>query len=355
MNNLVILQTVVPDYRKKVFQYIKDHLKESFTLFGGNEYFENSVKTDRTIVFLQSVNNHFLFSRKLLFQTEILNDSLNCSVLVLEMNPRIISNWLLLILRNFSRKKTVLWGHAWPRKGKNSSSDKLRHIMRLLASEIIVYTNTQKKELQLKMPKKIINAAPNAVFYKAEMQVSQTAIEEIHDIIYVGRLTKAKKALFLVQAFIEVVKGLPNETNLIIVGEGEEKSKIIKLVSDNSLENRIKVLGHIGNYDVLKKLYSTCLFSVSPGYVGLSITQSFGFGIPMLISRDENHSPEIESVKESENSEFFETDNLESLKSQILLFYHNKNHWLQNRKSISDYCKDNYSVEEMAKCFIQLL
>lgn len=354
MKKLVILQTATPDYRKKVFQYIQDTIKDSFSLYSGNEYFEDSVKTDPSIEFLNRVKNHFFLRRRFLFQTGMWQESLKSKVLVLEMNPRIISNWLLIIIRSILIKKTVLWGHAWPRKGKNSKSDQLRNIMRTLADEIIVYTKTQAKELQEKMPNKIITPAPNAVFYKSEMAVGQRKINEINDLIYVGRLTKSKKPLFLVQAFIQAIDKLPNDTNLIIVGEGEEKKKIIKLVSDKRLENRIKVLGHIGDYESLKELYATCLFSVSPGYVGLSITQSFGFGVPMLISRNENHSPEIEAVMEGENSMFFDTDDVKELGLKMIDFFENKHYWVNHRDKICETCIVDYSIESMANQFINL-
>lgn len=355
MKKLVILQTATPDYRKKVFQFIHDNLKDSFSLFSGEEYFENSVRTDTSIGFLKNVKNHFYFRRKFLFQTGMWKESLKSKVLVLEMNPRIISNWLLIIIRFILQKKTVLWGHAWPRKGKNSNSDKLRHMMRLMADEIIVYTKTQAKELEEKMPAKIITPAPNAVFYKSEMQVEKTPVEEIYDLIYVGRLTKAKKPVLLVNAFIKVLHKLPDKTNLIIVGEGEEKPKLIDLVSNQNLESRIKVLGHIGDYKRLKELYAKSLLSISPGYVGLSITQSFGFGVPMLISRHENHSPEIEAVLEGDNSLFFETDDMKDLGQKMIDFFENKNYWLNHRDRICEKCIVDYSVESMANQFINLV
>jgi len=349
------LQTATPDYRKKVFQYINNHLNEEFSLYSGTEYFEKSVKTDKSITFLKLIKNHFFLRRKLLFQTGMWQESLKSKVLVLEMNPRIISNWLLLIFRKISRKKTVLWGHAWPRNGKNSNSDKIRQIMRLLADEIVVYTKTQAKELKNKMPNKIIIPAPNAVFYQSEMQISHTPIEEINDIIYVGRLTKAKKPLILAHAFIKVMDGLPIQSNLIFVGEGEEKLKIENLVSKKELHHKIKVLGHIGDYKKLKELYSKSLFSVSPGYVGLSITQSFGFGVPMLISKNENHSPEIEAVNINENSIYFTTDNIADLSIKIMDFFNNKSYWVNQKNEICNKCKNDYSIENMANKFIALL
>jgi len=43
----------------------------------------------------------------------------------------------------------------------------------------------------------------------------------------------------------------------------------------------------------------------------------------MIISKDENHSPEIEAVT-PENALFFETDNIENLSLLIKQVYNNK-------------------------------
>jgi len=355
MKKIVILQTVVPDYRKKVFQFIKNYLGDSFLLYGGNEYFEDSVKSDNSITFLNKVNNKFWFDRKVLFQTGMWNESIKSDVLVLELNPRIISNWLLLTFRYFSPKKTILWGHAWPRKGKESGTDKIRNTMRLLADEIIVYTKTQEKELKKKMPKKVIKSAPNAIFHNNEMIVSKIPNEKITDIIYVGRLTKSKKIIFLVKSFIKMIDRLPKKTKLIIIGEGEEKLKIIDLITQNDLKERILVMGHIGDYTILKELYSKSLFSVSPGYIGLSIIQSFGFGVPMLISKYENHSPEIEAIEEGHNAEYFKTNSIDDLALKMNTFFDKKVFWIEQRPKICSQCRIDYSIENMANKFIELL
>lgn len=355
MKKLLILQTAIPDYRQKVFQCIKNNLGNSFSLYSGDDYFEESVKTDKSVSFLKPVKNHFLFSRNFLFQTGMWKEALYSEALVLEMNPRILSNWILLLLRKFSSKKTILWGHAWPRGGKDKNSDKVRNLMRLMASEIIVYTKTQVKELEKKMPNKIIKAAPNSVFNKNEMQITKITDNKILNIIYVGRLTKAKKPLFLVKAFSNAIDKIPYHAKLIIVGEGTEKYNIKKFILRESLQNRIKVLGHISDYKILKELYAKSLFSVSPGYVGLSITQSFGFGVPMLISKNENHSPEIEAVKIDENAVFFETNNLNDLSLKISSFYQRKSFWINSKSKTCTACKENYSVEKMAETFTNLI
>lgn len=352
MKKLVIIQTTAPDYRAGFYKEIKEKLKDGFELYGGNYYFEKSVKSAVQIE-KTKIKNHFLLKRKVLFQTGIWHLLFKNIVLVLEMNPRILSNWIFLIVRKTLRKETVLWGHAWPRKGKESKSDFVRNLMRILANKIIVYTNLQKEELNIKMPNKVIISAPNSLINASKMVTSNLGKEQ--NLIYVGRLTKQKKSLFLVKSFYKGLDILPENTKLIIVGEGEEKENIESFVKEKKIEERVLIKGHISSYHTLKELYATSFFSVSPGYVGLSITQSFGFGVPMLVSRDENHSPEIEATRPDKNTVFFDTDNTYDFIDKIEDVYRNKEDWINKRKNIVEFCKEKYSIDAMAKVFIDLV
>jgi len=353
MKKLMILQTVAPDYRKPLFDYLNNKLADRFILYAGSFYFEKSVKTTSEIDYLKSVRNYYLFNRKLLFQYGMWSDTINTDVLVLELNPRILSNWIILLLRRMLRRETVLWGHVWSREGKNSSTERIRHLMRKLGDKIIAYTKTQKMELQNKMLSKEIFSAPNSLFFSKEMYANNNG--KICDIVFVGRLTRAKKPQILVEAFSSIIKEIPSETNLIILGDGPERNRLLDLVKKLKIDDRVSILGHVGDRETLLRYYRQSLFSVSPGYVGLSITQSFGFGVPMLISKDENHSPEIEAAEIGVNSEFFISDNKASLADKILGFYKNKEFWIDQRKIISEKCKKTYSIEVMAKVFIDLV
>jgi glycosyltransferase involved in cell wall biosynthesis len=352
-SDAIIIQTVAPDYRKRIFDLLSKNTFIDFKLYTGNEYFEPSVKTKNSEDYCIKIKNIFLFNRSLLFQLGLWEEVFKSKVAIIEMNPRIISNWFILFLRKVIGKKTILWGHAWPRKGVKSKSDIIRNIMRLLADEIIVYTKQQSVELQKKMPRKRIRYAPNALYFEKEMGVSDRFNKDLcNNIIYVGRLTEAKKIVLLLKSFHKCLAKLPKDTNLLILGDGEKKGKIKKYIEQNNLQDRIILFGHVSDYSTIKKHYETSLLSVSPGYVGLSITQSLGFGVPMLISKGENHSPELEAA-DKENSVFFKTDNIEDLSEKLMQFFKNKNNWITKRIQISKKCSQNYSVEKMAKTFIE--
>jgi glycosyltransferase involved in cell wall biosynthesis len=177
-------------------------------------------------------------------------------------------------------------------------------------------------------------------------------MDEVKNVIYVGRLVAAKKPLFLVKAFHKL---LDLDTNLIIVGDGPERKKIDEYIETYNLESRIQLMGHINDFNKLKQLYATSLVSVSPGYVGLSITQSFAFGVPMLISRNENHSPEIEAAKESSNAVFFQTDNQNDFCFKLEEIFKFKKAFFKKRKTIANECKKHYTIEQMATSFFEIL
>lgn len=354
MKKLIIIQTSTPDYRKEIFCYLKDKLRSDFKVYSGKAYFEKSVITDKNIEFINPVTNYFFLYRKFLIQFGMWGEVIKDNIIVLEMNPRILSNWVILIIRSFLNRKTVLWGHAWPRGGPKSKSDIVRHLMRKLGSEILVYTQTQANELRLKMPKRKINAAPNSLYFSKDMSAS-TNSEKINHIIFVGRLSKPKKALFMVKAFHKVLSQIPKAVRLIIVGQGEEKKRIEKYIQDNRITERVLMKGHISDIEKLKALYSESLVSVSPGYVGLSIIQSFSFGVPMIISKNEKHSPEIEASKDKMNSLFFTTDDEESLGLKFIEIYNKKDNWIAKRKQIYLLCKSTYSTEAMGQTFLNVL
>jgi glycosyltransferase involved in cell wall biosynthesis len=248
--------------------------------------------------------------------------------------------------------KTYVWGHAWPRKGSNSKTASIRHLMQLFASGTITYTEAHKKEMLVKHPKLRIFSAPNALYSQNEMGGFEHPMDEVKNVIYVGRLVAAKKPLFLVKAFHKL---LDLDTNLIIVGDGPERKKIDEYIETYNLESRIQLMGHINDFNKLKQLYATSLVSVSPGYVGLSITQSFAFGVPMLISRNENHSPEIEAAKESSNAVFFQTDNQNDFCFKLEEIFKFKKAFFKKRKTIANECKKHYTIEQMATSFFEIL
>ena len=76
------------------------------------------------------VRNRYLLGRRLLWQAGCSRAVVAAEVAVLELNPRVLSSWAVLLARRTLRRPTVLWGHAFPRAGREARSDRVRGLMR---------------------------------------------------------------------------------------------------------------------------------------------------------------------------------------------------------------------------------
>ena len=100
-------------------------------------------------------------------------------------------------------------------------------------------------------------------------------------------------------------------------------------------------------YDELAVVFGAAIVNVCPGYAGLSITQSYWFGVPTIIGRDELHSPEIEAAIDGENTVFFESDSVADLGRALETVVGERAMWLARGEAIAQACSERYSLEAM--------
>ena len=120
-------------------------------------------------------------------------------------------------------------------------------------------------------------------------------------ILAVGRLHKKKGFRYLVKAFKKVVEQHPT-SQLVIVGEGDERETLKKLISDLKLSRHVRLLGlipHTEMSELLNQADIFCLPSITtndgnqegiPNAIkeamatGLPIVSTFHGGIPELVT-----------------------------------------------------------------------
>lgn len=352
-SSVVLVQTSIGDYRQAVIDLLCARLGDDFKIFAGDEYFDPSTRT--RIVCpknLTPIRNTFLLDRRLLFQSGMFRDAIRARAAILELNPRILSVWVILFVRKLLGRRSVLWGHAWARSGRGARTEPVRHLMRLMADVILLYTESQKKELREKMPRALLIAAPNALYPASKMGLAISPVNP-ESFIYVGRLVPEKRPVLLLKAFIQALPQLSPRANLIVVGDGPERGELESIINSTGVHDRVSLLGHIADYERLRELYGTALFSVSPGYVGLSITQSFAFGVPMIVADNEPHAPEIEAAVDGENALFFAAGSVSALSDALISVSRCPAEWISRREAIVEACRRNYSAEVMADKIIE--
>lgn len=156
--------------------------------------------------------------------------------------------------------------------------------------------------------------------------------------LYFGRLSKEKGILNLINAFAKCNKG-----NLYIAGEGPEKEKIKKIIKENSLEDRVKLLGFLDKEqmtDVTRK----CKFVVVPSIwyenCPYSVLETLAIGKP-IIGSNMGGIPEL--VIDNENGFIYNT--VDELTEKMNVLFENEDLVKQFSKKSKELAKQNYDRE----------
>jgi len=348
----VIAVASLGDYRSNVVAALRSRMGDKLTIYAGAPAYDPSIRLlNYEQAGVQRLRNRYLKGDILLQDLPWLA-LLRADTLILDLNPRVPHVWLITGLRRVLGRRTMLWGHAWPHLGAGARSDRLRGLLRRLASGLVAYTETQAQALRDTLPGRQIEAAPSALYAAANMRFESTAVR--FRILYVGRLVAEKKADLLLEAFLKVAGSMPGIV-LTIVGDGPQRADLMAKAQASTEAERIEFPGYISAHERLRLIYAETIVSVSPGYVGLSVTQSLSFGVPMLISRDEKHSPEIEAVRPGFNAEFFDTGDPDALGAGLRRFVDQAALWADRGPTIVKDCATRYSVERMTEGLVAAL
>lgn len=292
----------------------------------------------------------FLLDRAILLRGHFL-DALGARSLMLDLNPRCITAWGLLLLRRLLGRRTLVWGHLFPRAGAGAWTARLRKAMRALAHGTVLYGYDSVNPALDQLPKQPVWVAPNSL-YPIEVLSAPVTTTPRTRVLYVGRLVAEKKVDLLVRSFCRAADGIKG-TTLTIVGTGEELDALKDIARQHGCDDRIEFLGAVTDQVALKELYSTSVCSISPGYVGLSLTQSLGFGVPMLIADDEPHAPEIELERFGGVRRFREND--EQALADLLTSAVRGELFFPSPAELSESVSRNYSAQGMADGLLKSL
>ena len=168
----------------------------------------------------------------------------------------------------------------------------------------------------------------------------------------IGRLTKQKNQLLLLKAFSKI-SNLNKELNLVIVGEGEERSKLESYINSKNLGTKVFLVGYTENvYPLIKKsiaIISSSLWE-DPGAVMIEAS----YCNKNVISSNCPNGPE-EFLSSDSGNYLFRNNDVVSLVSKINSFLKDD----ENKKFLQILsCKQksrNYTIFNHYKRLVLLL
>lgn len=338
----VLYLAVLPFYRQHCMAELSARLGDELGVFAGPVHIDSTVRTGIDSSLYTPVKNVRPGGRALL-QLGHWRAALSAETTIVDLNPRSLTAWMILFARRVTRRRTLAWGHLDPRAGRESKTRGVRRFMRSLAKGTVLYGYDSVVPARAALPASPVWVAPNSMYPRSVMQAARFEGDRPR-FLYVGRLVAPKKVDLLIRAAAEPVAQEAG-VELDIVGQGEQRAELQDLAASLGVSDRVRFHGQITEHAELFTLYRHAVASTSPGYAGLSLTQSIGFGVPIVVADDEPHAPEIELAAIG-GIRYFAANSPADLAEKLVLEIRGRH--AQDRESLAESARAAYSAEAMA-------
>lgn len=156
--------------------------------------------------------------------------------------------------------------------------------------------------------------------------------------LFVGNLNKNKSVDILLKAFSKFVIKVP-DVKLKIIGDGPEKSNLIKLSKKLGIEKNIEFLGSLSREKVRIEMSNASTLVHPSRYetFGVVIIEALAIGLPVIATRCGGP----ESIITNEVGILIDPGSVSQLADALSDIYKNYKHY--SSKNIRDYCIKNYS------------
>lgn len=213
-------------------------------------------------------------------------------------------------------KSWIWWGHGYNHQASvrssvvTSAKEAVKRFMTRRANGLITYTaGGAEYWRQQGMPEDRVIPYYNTIDVEGLRKIGaeirgehladlrqKLSLEGKRVLLFSGRLYAEKKVDFLLRAFAILKQTFPGVA-LLIIGAGEERIGLEELAKRLEL-NDVHFLGERVDPRETAAYFSLADLMVIPGLVGLAIVHGFAFGLPLVTTRHDYHSPEIEYLSE---------------------------------------------------------
>ncbi len=192
--------------------------------------------------------------------------------------------------------RRIIWG-LW--RTKRLLPDLIRVSLARNADFNVFYSSQAAEDfIALGVPPERVTVARNTV--RIENPCRKDAAHR-DTILVVGSFNARKQNDVTLAAFNEIAQTASTPVRLVFIGTGPELTKVKTLAQSSSVAHRIEFHPPCHDEETLRGFYDQAICSVSHGQAGLSVLQSFAYGVPFVTSKGAISGGEIENIKDGVN------------------------------------------------------
>lgn len=214
----------------------------------------------------------------------------------------------------------IWWGHGYNFQASTQhpiyhwAANSIKDFLVTRANGMITYTQGgaqywQERGMSADQVLPFLNTIDVEGLWQKRCQVTETCLAEARErlglrnkkiLLFSGRLYAEKQVDFLLESLTHVQRALP-DTALLILGDGAERPRLEALCQALRLHD-VHFLGEITDALESSVYFKLAHLLVIPGLVGLAIVHGFAFNLPLITTKRNFHSPEIEYLSECNGS-----------------------------------------------------
>lgn len=255
---------------------------------------------------------------------------------------------LIWLIVGIKRNKSVLWG-AWFTGSKISDITRLYLTKKYKSLYYCNHTRLEFVDKGVDYEKTFV--ANNTVEIKDRIQSYKYTKESL---LVIGTLNQRKKNEIVINAFSKIINEIPNFINLIFIGKGPEMEGLKNLVNELNITSRVLFIGEILDQKELKEYYKKAFVSISYGQAGLSVLQSFGYGVPYLTSKHAITGGEINNIVNQYNGVLIKDSELE-LEKTLKHICNDEKHAQTLGENAYHYYSNYCTMENMVQGFVDAI
>lgn len=275
MQKILIIQNKILHYRKPVYNLLSEYYEVTVLHSGAASVNENDLYKE--IITNTLKVGPFYVQKDVI--SEIKKNKYDIFLVMFDIR------WIKNILGFYffqKRRRWIWWGLD---TGKTRVADWLKCIVCRGPAPIVFYSESVKNIFIKKgLEQKKLFVANNTFHVEERKKCYQSAIKDT--LLFVGSLDFRKKNDTLIRVFSNIVDKIPKRISLTVIGEGSQKKHLIDLARNLNISHKVIFLGKINDTAELLNYYKKAIVSISYGQAGLSVLQSFAYGVPFVTKKN---------------------------------------------------------------------